>query len=247
MSVRQCRETMARIMSNIDSQKFVYQYLNTYDKIYELLYRADNSKFALDITNDIIHNNQFPGYENIEIKTQVNKSTEMNDDIYILIELYFNTTPEPTRFGHVTLHLVKNNELMKNIFSKTPIHIVNDRDKRKLWKLYVSPRIGNNVKEGLVFSIGSCFRPGHHPNDPIPNISNSIINILNAYFDPTHALSITNKTNSSTIDPELELYANQILQYSHPKPSSYSGILTHKKRKSMKRKNRVTLKNGAPR
>ena len=34
---------------------------------------------------------------------------------------------------------------------------------------------------------------------------------------------------------------------SHPKPSSYSGILTHKKRKSMKRKNRVTLKNGAPR
>ena len=231
-----------RIMSNIDSQKFVYQYLNNHDKVYELLHRAKNAKFVTDITNDIKVNNQFPGYENIVIKTRVIKSPERYVDIYIIIELYFNTTPKLTRFGHVTLHLVKNNELMKNIYAKIPMHIVNDRDPtRRIWKFYVSPRIGNTVQQGLVFSIGSCIIPGHHVNDPIPNISNSIINILNAYFDPTHTLSITNKTNLSIVDPELEIYTNQILQHSHPKPSSYSGILTHKKRKLMKRKNR-TLK-----
>lgn len=233
---------MARTMSNIDSQKFVYQYLNSHDKVYELLHRVKNAKFESDITDDIKVNNQFIGHENIKIKTRVIKSSEKYADIYILIELNFKTEPEPTRFGHVTFHLVKNNELMKNIFAKTPMHIVNDRDPtRRIWKFYVSPRIGNNVKQGLTFSIGSCILPGYHVNVPIPNISNSIINILNAYFDPTHTLSITNKTNSSIVDLELELYANQILQHSYPKQHSYGGILTHKKRKLTKRKNR-TLK-----
>lgn len=59
--------------------------------------------------------------------------------------------------------------------------------------------------------------PGYDINFPLNEISNSVINVLDLYFDPTNPFSLTIKSDpTSTKIPKLEGYVSEILTHNFP-------------------------------
>jgi hypothetical protein len=229
---------MAAIVTNIESQNLVYKYLERSDVLYEFLLRAYLNLLGKQIQDEIAANNQFDGYDNIEIFSKIIKSTSSRYlDIYVVIEFKFKN--DKTQFGHVTFHLIKN--MLNPIFGDGPMHVGNDRGdpKRRRWKFRVTKKVENNIFQGLDFSIGSCAIPGCHVEEPIPQIVTSVLKILNQYFDPSSLLSLTNKSpESAVINPLLISYVNEILRNNVVQRRTRGGKrLMRKTRKIMKRNN----------
>jgi hypothetical protein len=209
--------------------------------LYEFLVRAEHNQLDNHIIEDIKTNNPFTGYETIKIASEVKKSNKAYLDIYILIKFYFTTTDNNSEieFGHSTFHLIKQKKRDRDdnylVFGDGPMHIVNDRgsnSRQRRWKFRVNRKVERSILQGLAFSIGSCSVPGCPVQEPIPSITNSLLNILNKYFDPRDTLSLTNKLNPSIIDPVLQTYTNEII-YNNVGPIGRrgGGKLTYKKLK----------------
>jgi hypothetical protein len=210
---------MTQYLTNIDTQDFVYKYLKNPDILYEFLFRAYTNKLGNDIKTDIESNNQFSDYEKIIIKSVVKKSP---GDIFILIGFLIKETETETEsetkkcIGHASFHLLKNSINTDD----GPMHIGNDCSKSKYRRrrFRIEKRIETtNIYRGLKFSIGGRAVPGYDMNFPLNEISNSVINVLNLYFDPTNPFSLTIKSDqTSTKIPKLEEYVSEILTHNFP-------------------------------
>jgi hypothetical protein len=208
---------MSEFHTNIETQDLVYKYLERPEVLYEFLVRAEHKKLGEHITEDITTNNPFPGFESITIDSEVKKkSNKAHLDIYIVIKFSFTTDKNSEiQFGHATFHLIKQKKRGDNlVFGDGPMHIVNDRggnSRQRRWKFRVNRKVERSVLQGLIFSVGSCSVPGCSVQEPIPSITNSLLNVLNKYFDPTDTLSLTHKLDPSIVDPELQTYTNEII------------------------------------
>lgn len=230
---------MTQFETNIKTQDLVYKYLERPEVLYEFLVRAEHKKLGEHITEDITTNNPFPGFESITIDSEVKKSNKAHLDIYIVIKFSFTTdNNSEIQFGHATFHLIKQKKRDDNylVFGDGPMHIVNERGKnsrQRRWKFRINRKVEGSILQGLVFTIGSCSVPGFPVQEPIPSIANSLLNVLNKYFDPTDTLSLKNKLDPSIVDPELQTYTNEIiLNNAGPVGRRGGGKRTYKKMKS---------------
>jgi hypothetical protein len=234
-------EGMTTVITNIESQNLVYKYLERSDVLYEFLQRAKENILGKHIYDDIVANNKFDGFENIEIKSNVIKSTSSGYlDIYVVISFNFNK--EKTQFGHTTFHLIKH--MIDPVFGEGPMHVGNDRGDPKLrrWKFRVAKKVENNIYQGITFSIGSCAIPSCHVQDPIPQIVTSLLKVINQYFDPANPLSLTNKMNPSIVDPLLTTYVNEILTNNVGRRARRGGKRSIRKSRKMKRNRTLKYK-----
>ena len=219
--------------TNIATQFYIYNYLDRKDVLFEFLYRAKYNEFVKHINTDIVLNNPFPGYNNIDISTEIKVSNSYTiPDIYVLVKFVDKTTMQ--QFGHMTFHLVK--KIINNNFQDGPLHIVNERsgkngkDCRRRQKLRLENFDKNTTYKGIKFSLGGCKYYKCTVEEPLPQLSSSVINVLNKYFNPADELSLLNKIDPSFTDSVLDSFVTIILF--HNKGIRVGGINTLRRGKS---------------
>jgi hypothetical protein len=193
-------------LTNIESMNLIYKYLERNQLLIEFLYRVENGILAKHISDDIIINNQFPGYENIETTCRLEVSNSFTQpDIYVYIRFIYRQTKNI--IGHISLHMIKktiNNPAKED----GPLHIVNDRSGRRRQRIRVSKRVENNINMGLVFSVGGCVYHKCEVEEPMPQS----LDILNKYFNPSDELSLSNNIKSDSNSKSNISYLNSLVK-----------------------------------
>lgn len=196
---------MSTASQNIQSQHLIYDYLKG-NILIEFLIRADNTMLSYDIQEHIRINGTYPNFNTLRIKSKLKISNKYNSDIYILIEAYDNTG----KVGHATIHLIKN--VINSNAHSGPVHIVNNQSNRRRQRLTVKQRNNSNITKGIEFIPGTCMYNNCTIINKMKLIMDSILYILNAYFNPSDNLSLTKLRNNRYPPAHIIQLANRIEQ-----------------------------------
>lgn len=110
--------------------------------------------------------------------------------------------------GHATLHLIKNN--IKSNTHSGPIHIVNNMNNMRRQRLTLKKRNSSTINGGIEFIPGTCVHGHCKIVGKLQIIMDSIIHVLNLYFNPNTRHSLAIHYNTSLITDDIITFARRI-------------------------------------
>ena len=135
-----------------------------------LLYRASTSKLENDIIKRMEDDPNLQNEKDITVVTNVDISD--SEDPYIII-LFFE---DNIQVCHLTIHLCPTSLSM---YTKAPLHIVNNTYYRATQRLRIKRRNNNSI----IISLGSLYN-GTQTGDKAKQYTGYAIQVLNDYFNP---------------------------------------------------------------